>query len=216
MADSRRKAVKTSLSGPVSRFQDAYLTWTRNVTTDSWVYLTDGYLLLTPQQEAEVTKRATGNPHKPVGANTELDNGDAWGRFDEHHHLPVRAIVKDFVDVHIPFSPSHVSDMWKDLEDLHKLGILVHDIHVFNYINGKLIDFSRSWTMPHPSLVPKTMRTRRIREARERDPHSLHKAIVEWGIGNDWGSDEVDIPEELVKCASGRGQNDRWGEDPRK
>lgn len=177
--------------------------------------MVDGYLLLTPQQEAEITKRITGKDYEAIDDRTELDGGNPWGRYEEHRHLPIRAIVKDFIDHDVPFSPSQVPDMWKDLEYLHKLGILVRDIHVFNYIGGKLVDFSRSWTVPHPSFVPTAMRPKRIQRARERDPQSLRKAIVEWGIGNDWDWDEVAIPEELTNCASGRGQNDCYGQDPR-
>jgi hypothetical protein len=47
--------------------------------------------------------------------------------------------------------------MWEDLEEFHKLGILVRDIHILNYMSGKSIDFSRSWTTPHPSFTSTAM-----------------------------------------------------------
>jgi hypothetical protein len=43
--------------------------------------------------------------------------------------------------------------MWADLKSLHSLGIFVGDTHGGNYLGGKLVDFSRSWTMYHPALV---------------------------------------------------------------
>jgi hypothetical protein len=35
-------------------------------------------------------------------------------------------------DDHLPFTPEQVGDVWSDLEDLHKLGILVRDIKIGN------------------------------------------------------------------------------------
>jgi hypothetical protein len=43
--------------------------------------------------------------------------------------------------------------MWADLQALHSLGIFVGDPHGGNYVGGKLVDFSRSWTMYHPAMV---------------------------------------------------------------
>ncbi|KAL2195943.1 kinetochore Sim4 complex subunit FTA2-domain-containing protein [Corynascus similis CBS 632.67] len=92
-----------------------------------------GYLLLTPQQEADLERRMTGNPHPVSGANAgELTGHNFWNWYEQHRGLPVRAIVKELV--------------------LHSLGILVGDTHGGNYLCGKLVDFSRSLTMYHPGL----------------------------------------------------------------
>ncbi|KAK4172837.1 hypothetical protein QBC36DRAFT_196057, partial [Triangularia setosa] len=50
------------------------------------------------------------------------------------------------------FTQSQVSHLWSDVEELQKLGILVRDLHVRNYMHGKLVNFSRAWTMYHPCL----------------------------------------------------------------
>lgn len=42
--------------------------------------------------------------------------------------------------------------MKEDLDMLYSLGIVVRDIRYGNYLRGKLVDFSRAWTMYHPSL----------------------------------------------------------------
>jgi hypothetical protein len=172
-----------------------------------------GYLLLTSQQEAEVTERARGIYYPPpVDPDAPLDGTNPWNRWEEHRGLPVRAIVKEFVTTHEPFSSAQVPDLWKDLEDLHSLGILVRDIGVGNYLGGKLIDFSRSWTMPHPCLEyihPDT-----LCDVRQEEPLSLDGAIVDWGIENDWNWDQVKRPQELQDCASGEGENDRYGTNP--
>ncbi len=44
--------------------------------------------------------------------------------------------------------------MRKDLLALHGMGVYVQDIREDNYMNGKLVDFSRSWTDPHIMLDP--------------------------------------------------------------
>jgi hypothetical protein len=100
--------------------------------------------------------------------------------------------------------------MWKGLEDLHKLGILVRDIGVGNYMGGKLIDFSMAWTTHHPSF--KYMKPVALEEERREDPHYLGKAIDELRWREKW--DEVDIPERLLKCALGEGETGKYGVDP--
>ncbi|KAG7291064.1 hypothetical protein NEMBOFW57_001074 [Staphylotrichum longicolle] len=163
-----------------------------------------GYLLLTPEQEAEVEKKATGVK------DPEQASWNFWGRAPEHRYLPVRAILKDLIRPQDPFSPGHVSDMWSDLEDLHRLDIIVRDINVFNYLGGKMIDFSRAWTTPHP--FPTAMASYGVKRARKSDPMNLHKALIEWGMERRWDWDV--IPEELIKRAAGMGTNGRYGVNP--
>ena len=108
---------------------------------------THGYLLLTPQQEAEVAQRVTGEAYNPRSGN------NFWAREEQHRKLPVRAIVKALAsETH--HDPAHSRDMWTDLQVIHSLGILVQDTHGGNYMDGKLVDFSRAWTMCHPSMDP--------------------------------------------------------------
>ncbi|KAK4097698.1 hypothetical protein N658DRAFT_518423 [Parathielavia hyrcaniae] len=50
-------------------------------------------------------------------------------------------------------NPHEAQHMWSDLDNLHLLGIFVGDTHGGNCVGGKLVDFSRSWTMYHPASV---------------------------------------------------------------
>ncbi|KAK3291783.1 kinetochore Sim4 complex subunit FTA2-domain-containing protein [Chaetomium fimeti] len=162
-----------------------------------------GYLLLTPAQELEITRSIAGS---------EPSRSNIWDRSEEHQHLPIQAIVKDLAESQEPFTAKQVPDMWADLKELHELGILVRDIRIFNYLGGKLIDFSRSWSTPHPGYA--ALYWADEGEERSGDAHGLNKAVIEWGIGNHWDWDEVVIPDEMVNCASGRGPN-QYGVDPR-
>lgn len=67
---------------------------------------------------------------------------------------PIRGIVKELVDESKPcFTPSMVPQMIKDVESLHQLGIYIGgDIRDDAYLNGKLVDSSRAWTVPHRGL----------------------------------------------------------------
>lgn len=82
-----------------------------------------------------------------------------WNRPDEEYRLsvdkrqPFRAIVKDFVPTDIHFTMKMVSRMRRDLSRLRKLGIYTRDIRKENYVGGKLVDFSSSWTVPHIMLM---------------------------------------------------------------
>jgi len=168
-----------------------------------------GYLLITPEQELEVGKRS-----RPANPSDEPDD-DPFGRADERlfPDRPVHAIVKELVTDQDHFLPIHAAQMWNDLEDLHKIGILVRDITVGNYLGGKLIDFSRAWTVPHPSL--EHIHPRDIRSQRQHDPHDLQECIVDFSLGNGWW-DEVELPEALVASVLGENETDGYGADPRR
>jgi hypothetical protein len=177
-----------------------------------------GYLLLTPKQEAEVTARSGGVPFPPAAPGTHLDGGrNAWGRWEEHRGIPVRAIVKELATEHIGFGAVLPGELWRDLKSLHRLGILVRDLSAGNYIGGKLVDFGQSWTMPHPCF--EYIHPDRLREEREADPLNLDCAIVDWQRSNHWKGIKVEIPQELRDCASGKGAAnngaDQYGIDPR-
>ncbi|KAH9906764.1 kinetochore Sim4 complex subunit FTA2-domain-containing protein [Xylariomycetidae sp. FL2044] len=52
----------------------------------------------------------------------------------------------------------------RSLKSIHRLGILIQDVHIENIIGGKFIEFSCAWTAPHPCFAP---------EAIKRDPGRL-------------------------------------------
>lgn len=110
-----------------------------------------GYLLLTQEQERDVTK-ALGHEYVNWEKHPEpLDCSGVFSRWETHRHQPLRAIVKTYVESPESWTVSQLGQMYSDLEDLHKLGILVRDIHPRNYLRGKLVDFSMAWTIV-PSL----------------------------------------------------------------
>ena len=167
-----------------------------------------GYLLLTPQQAAEVEENSSGLKYSQQ--DYEQDGSNFWGRDAEHRHLPIRAIVKELVSPKEPFTPENVPQIWNDLEDLHKLGILVRDINIFNYMGGKIIDFSRAWTTPHP--FPAAIDCYTIKQALINDPLGLHTAFIEWGMSKGWKWDV--IPDEMLQCTRGKGHKGPYGTDP--
>jgi hypothetical protein len=178
-----------------------------------------GYLLLTPEQEAEIAAlswNVAGESDSDEPAPDEGAPPEGIGHFprwEEHLGVPVRAIVKDLALADGPWTPEQQPAIWRDLEDLHGLGILVGDITVFNYIGGKLVDLGHSWTMPHPCLD--YISDFCLAEARQKDPLQLQRALVDWGIANRWTKADFSWrPEELKKCASGKGEGDPFGTDP--
>ncbi|KAK7921395.1 hypothetical protein PG985_009417 [Apiospora marii] len=71
------------------------------------------------------------------------------------------AIVKELLDFDYPrcchedirrvfVSPKMVKETFQGLRTMHRLGIFVGDIKEDNISGGKYVDFSRSWTAPHP------------------------------------------------------------------
>ncbi|KAJ0121618.1 hypothetical protein J7T55_008784 [Diaporthe amygdali] len=98
--------------------------------------------------------------------------------------------------------------MHNDLESLHALGILVRDIHLYNYLGGKLVDLSRAWTMYHICLDRSTaLATQR---ARIEEPSKFEEMIDIWAFRE---GVEISKPGALVKWHSK--QDADLGNDPR-
>jgi hypothetical protein len=125
--------------------------------------------------------------------------------------MPVRAIVKELATGDMGFGPALPNDLWRDLKDLHRLGILVRDLKIGNYIDGKLVDFGHSWVMPSPCFD--SIRPERLIKVRREDALGLEFAVVDWSTEDMWGEIEVEIPQELMDCASGKGQSEEYGTD---
>jgi hypothetical protein len=134
----------------------------------------------------------------------KLNGTNIWCRFEQHRGQPVRAIVKDLVtdegSERWPgaFEVKQIPEIWSDLKALHELGILVRDLHIGNYLRGKLADFSRAWTMYHPCLDenrvgPSGRRSLSTREARE----------LQGMIDDSFGYDVEEVPDDLHECAAG-------------
>lgn len=164
-----------------------------------------GYLLLSPEQEIEVTKLIAGPKYTPLDPEEEFDADAIWDRCDEHQGEPIRAIVKDLAMEDEAFELAQIPSIWNDLKQLHSLGILVRDIHSGNYLGGKLVDFSLAWTMYHPCLAHISQSW--ISQFRREEAHKL-----EVMFDNEYPFDEFDVPQDLQACA---GNHNRCPTDPR-
>jgi serine/threonine protein kinase len=176
-----------------------------------------GHLFLTPEQEAAVIKQCGYIDSPPSSPGAPLRGGNFWGRYEEHRGMPVQAIVKEVATAGMGFGPALPKDLWRDLNDLHRLGILVRDLKIDNYIGGKLFDFGHSWVMPSPCLT--SIHPDRFIDVRQDDALSLVTEVNDWDMGDMWGKSQVEMPQELMDCASGDGQSkeygtDRYGNDP--
>ncbi|KAK8061726.1 kinetochore sim4 complex subunit FTA2 domain-containing protein [Apiospora phragmitis] len=105
-----------------------------------------------------------------------------FGYRKRHEGRPFRALVKEFVkadrDLYPPLPNRSRSNVriWntvfrntkdsrqliRGLKRIQKSGILVRDINGGNVMNGRLIDFSLAWTVPHPILVKEKMENDKI------------------------------------------------------
>ncbi|KAH6637092.1 kinetochore Sim4 complex subunit FTA2-domain-containing protein [Chaetomium tenue] len=166
-----------------------------------------GYLLLTPQQEAHLAFKVTGELGDLPDANVgELYGNNFWGRYEQHRELPVRAIVKELVSQKWP-TANEVQGMWPDLQAIHSLGIFVGDTHGGNYLGGKLVDFSRALTMYHPALIPVHGDTfqeimlgelQKLRELQNMMLEELQKLQDNYyDLKNTLASEGIDIPQDL-------------------
>lgn len=157
-----------------------------------------GYIWLTREQERNVTEVLGADYVDWENHPDHLEYAGVFPRWEEHRHEHLRAIVKDYVPLedNMPWAPSQIPQMYADLEKLHKLGILVRDIHQGNYLNGKLVDFSRAWTMYHPCLDRVT--PLKIHNLRLDDPEKLENMIYQWAFNEEQNIEEF-IPPALIE-----------------
>jgi hypothetical protein len=78
-------------------------------------------------------------------------------------------------------------------------------------MGGKIMDFSRAWTTPHP--FPAAMDCHTVKRALRSDPLGLHKAFIEWAMSEDGWEWDV-VPDEMLQCTRGKGQNGPYETDP--
>ncbi|RWA06075.1 hypothetical protein EKO27_g9031 [Xylaria grammica] len=95
-------------------------------------------------------------------ARDDLDGADfselEWVESKEQNpgqKVQVRAIVKEYMASHFPFSEQMIPQMLQNLKTLHRYGIIHQGIHEDNYREGLLIDFSTALTVPHYLLDKK-------------------------------------------------------------
>ena len=109
-----------------------------------------------------------------------------WNRPEEEYdwlvttRQPFRAIVKELVRSRKRLS--RVAEMRSDLLALQAMGVYIQDIREDNYIDGKLVDFSRSWTNPHILLDPNIRSQRLINLEIEGDLLTFDRMLEEAGI----------------------------------
>ncbi|KAK8075389.1 hypothetical protein PG997_010052 [Apiospora hydei] len=136
-----------------------------------------------------------------------LDDPKKWeerlGYQERHKGRPFRVLVKEFVRTdpnrHPPL-PGHSLDnvrmtnkIFRDASDgkrvvrglksLQKSGIWIRDINTCNVVNGRFLDFSTAWTVPHPVMVQEKMEDERIMTYRDggvRDAFQLDELIDVW------------------------------------
>ncbi|KAK4161740.1 hypothetical protein QBC43DRAFT_357274 [Cladorrhinum sp. PSN259] len=134
-----------------------------------------------------------------VSASDELNGDNFWGRYEEYRGYPIRAIVEQ---------------MWKDVQRLYKLGILVRDITFANYIGGKLVDFSRAWTMYYPCFDWTT--ARHLKGNLQVEAQRLIELLYTWArinqVEHDAEGYDFEVPKGLKECSIGEG--DWQDEDP--
>lgn len=168
-----------------------------------------GYVLLTKDQEQRVTEGLNQDYTDWENHPEPLSCDGVFWRWEIHRHMLLRAIVKDYVEPTDPWTAVQIPQMYADLEDLHKLGILVRDIHRGNYLKGKLLDFSMAWTMYHPCIA--RINKAGIKKIRSREPYMFERMVDNWAF---YYEEEIEKPEALVNWDAGNNMDD-YGFDPR-
>lgn len=142
-----------------------------------------GYLLLTREQERDVTERLHQDYVDWENHPDHLDCAGVFPRWEAHRQERLRAIVKDYVPDSgwmQPWTASQIPQMHAHLERLHELGIVFRDLHAGNYLRGKLVDFSMVWTMYPPGLDRATPAG--VLRWRKRDPEAFEGMIDQWAF----------------------------------
>ncbi|KAI0154528.1 kinetochore Sim4 complex subunit FTA2-domain-containing protein [Xylariaceae sp. FL1272] len=99
-----------------------------------------GYIILTEAQE-QLLIEAGGGDDRPIQRDDERLKNE-----------PLRCIVKKYIESPEYIQHNQFPKMIRDLDAVHRLGIVITDIRAD--LNGVMMDFSRSLTVPHPQLIP--------------------------------------------------------------
>ncbi|KAI1264459.1 kinetochore Sim4 complex subunit FTA2-domain-containing protein [Xylariaceae sp. FL1019] len=105
-----------------------------------------GYIILTEEQEQALIAAGGGDEEAIQRDDEKLKNE------------PLRCILKELIEVEdrpLELRPRRIPQMIKELHEVHRLGIVLLDVREDNYLNGRMMDFSRSMTVPHPRMHPK-------------------------------------------------------------
>lgn len=141
----------------------------------------------------KVAVRCYGFTDVPADREEEISqtfniNIDDWQRPAEEYkrpsfqRQPFRAIVKDLVRTEVCFTKAMVRKMRTDLRKLREIHIVVRDIRSDNYLDGKLVDFSVSWTVPHLMLSRDIRSERAIDISLVSDTYDFDDMIKDEGI----------------------------------
>ncbi|KAK7975449.1 kinetochore Sim4 complex subunit FTA2-domain-containing protein [Apiospora arundinis] len=118
-----------------------------------------GYILLDQEQQQVLREK-----------DTTCDWVKDWYYNEEYAGQPVQALVKEFIEYdNVGYrekgtnanlrritraidSPTTAKTLLDNMATLHRIGILHRDINNSNVAQGRFLDFSTSWTKPHPCL----------------------------------------------------------------
>ncbi|KAK7985577.1 hypothetical protein PG996_005186 [Apiospora saccharicola] len=137
----------------------------------------------------------------PIWDNPYLE--DTLGYRERHKGRPFRTLVKEYIEtdpyIYPPLPDSNIDNalkanvffrdakdarhMIRGLKRIQKSGILVQDINDGNVMNGRLVDFSQAWTVPHPVLVKEKMENDEIVDIMDggyRDASKVDELIDWW------------------------------------
>lgn len=114
-----------------------------------------GYIRLTEEQKKELEGRFGIKVWWSDDYDLDTDDPEVQEEFRQEERHGLHAIVKDFVEGDAPFGPEHAATMVSNVRQLHRLGIMVHDLKEDAYVAGKLVDFSKALVVPHVRFDPR-------------------------------------------------------------
>ncbi|KAK6840410.1 hypothetical protein PG995_016164 [Apiospora arundinis] len=118
-----------------------------------------GYVLLDQEQQTVLRMKDTGH-----------DWAEDWCYDEVYAGQPIQALVKELIDFDPPDMNANINlrllipaidssktarTLFNNMVTLHRCGVLHRDINASNVVKGRFLDFSTSWTKPHPCLETK-------------------------------------------------------------
>lgn len=114
-----------------------------------------GYIRLTNDQKREIEGRFGIKTWWSDEYNLESDDPEWQEEMRQIEGRGLHALVKDLVEGDEPFGPEHATTMVSNIRQLHRLGIMIHDLKEDAYVAGTLVDFSKAIVVPHVRFDPR-------------------------------------------------------------
>lgn len=113
-----------------------------------------GYIILNDEHLNQLRCKDTFDWRKDWGYSASLRGRPLYALVKEYIEIPSLKGLSVAKQTEVNVTPKTAPRLIRNIRTIHRGGIMIRDINTENVIEGKLIEFSLAWTVPHPCFTP--------------------------------------------------------------